>query len=79
MCSTCDHTTFTRVVETSEKANDKPKEWLEQSLGFGSLLIRCDVDGKNYRLAVNGERNSEFKLYRCPTCGKEVWKRSYII
>ena len=77
MCSTCNHTTYNRITEPPVKPNDKPKEYLEQELGFGSLVIRCDVDGKNYRLAVKGEHNSEFKMYRCPTCGKEVWKRSY--
>lgn len=66
MCSTCNHTTY-------DKIGEKPNERLEQSLGFGSLLIRCDLDGKNYRLAVKDQWNSEFKLYACPTCQKKLW------
>ena len=58
MCSTCNYKNF-------EEVNGK----LEQSLGMGSLLIRCDLDGKNYKLAVRDEQKSEFTLYRCPTCG----------
>ena len=73
MCSTCNYTMYDKVTELPEKQTDKPKEWLEQSLGFGSLVIRCDTNGKNYRLAVKGERNSEFKLYSCPTCRKFLW------
>ena len=73
MCSTCNHTTFNKIIESPEKPTDKPKEYLEQSLGFGSLLIRCDTNGKNYRLAVKDERNSEFKLYSCPTCRKALY------
>ena len=66
MCNTCNHTTY-------EKVGEKPDEKLEKELGFGSLLIRCDLDGKNYRLAIKNERNSEFKLYACPTCQRKLW------
>ena len=58
MCSICNYKNF-------EEVNGK----LEQSLGMGSLLIRCDSNGKNYKLAVKDEPKSEFTLYRCPTCG----------
>lgn len=64
MCSTCNHKTYTKVTEQ--------KEWLEKGLGFGSLLIRCDPNGRNYRLAVKGEGNSEYKLYSCPSCGTRL-------
>ena len=62
MCGTCDYKRF-------EFKNGK----LEQGLGMGSLIIRCDANGKNYRLAVNGESKSEFVLYRCPTCGSKLY------
>ncbi len=62
MCSTCDYRKF-------ENKDGK----LEQSLGMGSLIIRCDVNGKNYRLAVKEETKSEFVLYRCPTCGHKLF------
>lgn len=62
MCSTCNYKLF-------EKNNDK----LQNSLGLGSLLIRCDENGKNYKLAVNGEPKSEFILYHCPTCGRKLY------
>lgn len=46
---------------------------LEQGLGMGSLVIRCDMNGQNYKLAVNGEPKSEFVIYRCPTCGCKLF------
>lgn len=58
MCITCNYKNF-------EEVDGK----LEQQLGMGSLIIRCDLDGKNYKLAVKDEPKSEFVLYRCPTCG----------
>ena len=61
MCSTCNHKNF-------EHNNGR----LEQSLGNGSLLICCDVNGRNYKLAVKGEQNSNFVLYSCPTCRKRL-------
>lgn len=62
MCSTCDYKEY-------ENVDGK----LEQSLGMGSLLIRCDINGKNYKLAVKDEPKSEFVLYRCPTCGHKLY------
>ena len=62
MCSTCNDKSF-EVVDGK----------LEQLLGNGSLLIRCDIDGKNYKLAVKNEQKSEFILYRCPTCGRKLY------
>lgn len=62
MCSTCDYEGF-------ENKNGK----LEQALGMGSLIIRCDKNGKNYRLAVKDEPKSEFVLYWCPTCGCKLY------
>lgn len=42
-------------------------------VGLGNLLIRCDINGKNYRLAVKDEPKSEFVLYHCPTCGRKLF------
>ena len=58
MCSTCNYKNFKEIDGK-----------LEQQLGMGSLIIRCDLDGKNYKLVVKDEPKSEFVLYRCPTCG----------
>ena len=66
MCSTCNFKNFEKV---SADINGRMTEKLEQSLGYGSLVIRCDPDGTNYSLAVKNEPKSEFRMYRCPTCG----------
>lgn len=62
MCTTCNYKNY-------EEVNGK----LEQQLGIGNLVIRCDANGKNYKLAVKDEPRSEFVLYRCPTCGKKLY------
>lgn len=62
MCSTCNY-----------KFYDKNNGKFEKNLGMGSLIIRCDLNGKNYKLAVNNEPKSEFVLYNCPTCGKKLY------
>jgi hypothetical protein len=62
MCTTCNYKNY-------EEVNGK----LEQSLGMGNLLIRCDVNGKNYKLAVKDEPKSEYVIYKCPTCGKKLF------
>ena len=62
MCSTCNYKSF-------ENMDGK----LEHSLGTGSLVIRCDMNGKNYKLAVKNEPKSEYALYRCPTCGRKLF------
>lgn len=62
MCSVCNYKNF-----KEENGN------LERSLGMGSLLIRCDLNGKNYKLAVKDEPKSEYVLYNCPTCGKNLY------
>lgn len=62
MCSTCNYKMY-------EKNNGK----LETKLGMGSLIICCDLNGKNYKLAVKNEPKSEFVLYNCPTCGKKLY------
>ncbi len=63
MCSTCNYKNY-------EEVNGK----LEQKLGIAEkLIIRCDLNGKNYKMAVDGEPRSEFILYRCPTCGQKLF------
>lgn len=62
MCSTCNY-----------KLYDSNNGKLEKNLGMGSLVIRCDPNGKNYKMAVNNEPKSEFALYRCPTCGNKLY------
>lgn len=70
MCSTCDYRHFSKIaIETNGRFTEK----LEQGLGYGNLAIRCDVGGKNYVLAVTGEPKSEFRIYRCPTCGHTLF------
>ena len=67
MCSTCNYKTYDRN-ETN------PKDiYLEQSLGMGSLMIRCDTKGKNYKLMIKDDAKSGFTIYRCPTCGKKLY------
>lgn len=66
MCSTCDYRLFEKV---SMEVNGRAVEKLENSLGYGGLVIRCDPGGKNYSLAVHGDSKSDFRMYRCPTCG----------
>ena len=70
MCSTCNYKNFERVMT---EANGRTIEKLEQGLGYGNLVIRCDTNGKNYFLAVKGEPKSEFRMYHCPTCGQEYF------
>ncbi len=62
MCNTCNYRNY-------ENIDGK----LEHSLGMGSLLIRCDIGGKNYRLAVKNEIKSEYVLYYCPTCRRKLY------
>lgn len=67
MCTTCNYENYDAVI------NERNESKLEQQLGMGSLFIRCDLNGKNYKLVVKGEPNSAFTLYRCPTCGKKLY------
>ena len=67
MCSTCKYKIYTR------NETDPNNTYLEQSLGMGDLVIRCDVKGKNYKIAIKNEPKSAYTIYRCPTCGKFLW------
>ena len=64
MCSTCNPVNFTPNEDTKR---------LEQKLGMGGLLITCDSNGKNYKLAVENEPRSNYTIYRCPTCGTTLF------
>lgn len=66
MCSTCNYKNF-------EIVNINGQPFLEQQLGTGNLLIRCNTIGKNYKLAIKDDPKSEFVLYRCPTCGAKLY------
>ena len=66
MCSTCNYKNFDHVVI---EQGGRMVEKLERGLGYGSLVIRCDLNGKNYTLAVKNESKSDVRMYRCPTCG----------
>lgn len=63
MCSTCDYRKYDVVDETTVRS----------SLGLGNLEIRCCPDGKNYKIAVQGDEKSTFTIYRCPTCGRKLF------
>ena len=71
MCSTCNYKNFEKV---SIELNGRSVEKLENSLGYGSLVMRCDPNGKNYTLSVKDEPKSDFRIYRCPTCGHELFE-----
>ena len=67
MCSTCNYRNF-EIIEA--EANGRNHSYLEQELGYGGLVLRCTPNGKNYYLAIKDKFKSEFKCYRCPTCGR---------
>lgn len=71
MCSTCDYKNFERVILEQK---GRTTEVLQQTLGDGNLVMRYDPNAKKHYLAVNGESNSEFRAYRCPTCGKNLYE-----
>lgn len=68
MCSTCNYKNY-----TLNEDRDGNYGKLEQSLGMGNLLIYCDDNGRNYKLAVKDQPKSAFTIYRCPTCGKVLY------
>lgn len=65
MCTTCNY----KLYEKNPDVNNV----VEKSLGYESLVIRCNENGKNYKMAVKGEPKSDIVIYRCPTCGKELF------
>lgn len=71
MCSTCNHKLYTPVSipVTADRTEDK----LQNPLGLGDLVIRCDLSGKNFFIAVKNQQNSAYRIYRCPTCGAKLY------
>ena len=67
MCSTCNYKNY------AKNESDPSNIFLEQSLGMGDLIIRCDLKGKNYKIAIKDDAKSAFTIYRCPTCGKKLY------
>lgn len=67
MCSTCD---FKRFESVSIEVNGRSVERLENELGYGGIVLRCTPEGRTYYLAIKDKPKSEFKCYRCPTCGQ---------
>ena len=70
MCDTCNHTTYQPVTVRS---GDREETKLQQSIGLGSLVLRCDPGGKNYWIMASDDPRSAFRVYRCPTCGKNLF------
>ena len=67
MCSTCNFKKYEKVEITAGNVI------LQQNLGEGSLVIRCDPGGQKYRIAVKTEPRSEYRIYRCLTCGRQLF------
>ena len=67
MCSTCNSKNY---YEISLKEGSTT---LQQDLGEGSLVIRYNPNTKKYSIAVKTEWRSEFTIYRCPTCGRQLF------
>ena len=66
MCSTCNPKNY---YEVSLRCGPT----LQQDLGERNLVIRCDPNGQKYRIASKVEDRSDFRIYRCPTCGKQLF------
>lgn len=71
MCSTCNPKTYTPV--SIQVSADRTEDKLQNPLGLGDLVIRCDLNGKNYFIAVKSQPNSAYRIYRCPTCGNKLY------
>ena len=65
MCSTCNFKNFEKVTVSG---TDK----LQNNLGTGKMVLRCDMSGHNWKLGVTDNDRDEFVTYSCPTCGKAL-------
>lgn len=65
MCSTCDYKKYDMVTV---KGTCK----LQTSLGTGKLALRCDINGRNWKICVTNNWRDEFTTYYCPTCGRRL-------
>lgn len=63
MCSTCDHTKY---IESEKIVRGKTVKYLKADEERMCLDIKCDVDGKNFKIG-------DFTIYRCPTCGRKLF------
>lgn len=65
MCSTCDYKKYDMVT-----VNGTCK--LQTSLGTGKLVLRCDTNGRNWKIGITDNQRDEFTTYSCPTCGRRL-------
>ena len=67
MCSTCNYKEFDgyRIDRTLSR--------FENRLGNTDIVLRCDENGKNWKLGIEGKYMNEFTIYRCPTCGRKLF------
>lgn len=63
MCSTCNYKEY-EEYEVPIPGN-KTEKRLKIKNPF--LDINCDITGKNFRIG-------NFVIYRCPTCGRKLYK-----
>lgn len=68
MCSTCNHKLFEEVADSQDKL-------YEHSFGTGSIYIRYNPKAaKNkYSMISKNDEKGEAVLYRCPTCGRQLF------
>lgn len=63
MCSTCNYKEFEEYEVPA--FGGKTEKRLKNTNPF--LDINCDITGKNFRIG-------NFVIYRCPTCGRKLYK-----
>jgi hypothetical protein len=61
VCSTCD---YTRYVKHEVENRGRTQSVLKNEHDESNMY--CDVDGKNYKIG-------NFTIYRCPTCGRQLF------
>lgn len=66
MYSTCNYKNFETVM-----VNGNTK--LQNNLGVGKMVIRCDITGRNWELGVKDDDRDKYILYWCPTCGRRLF------
>jgi hypothetical protein len=69
-CRTCNYRNFEKV---SIEENGRVGERLESSLGYGDLIMSCNLNGTDYFLEIKNAPKSSFRLYHCPTCGRNLF------
>lgn len=66
MCSTCNWNNYEKVI-----VNDTEK--LERSFGLAGIVIRCDLKGEDWKMAIRDVNKEATRIYRCPTCGRQLF------